>query len=77
MLKADGSGRVPAIEILPNTKAIANLIRDNKTYQIISMMQTGGTQGMRLLDNSLAELLKAGVITKEEASLHAETRKFT
>ena len=76
VLRADGSGRVPAIEILPNTKAVANLIRDNKTYQIISLMQTGGTQGMRLLDNSLAELLKARVITKEEACLHAENTKF-
>ena len=76
VLKADGSGRVPAIEILPNTKAIANLIRDNKTYQIISLMQTGSSQGMRLLDNSLAELVKARVITKEEARLHAEDPRF-
>ncbi len=74
--KADGSGRVPAIEILPNTKAIANLIRDNKTYQIISLMQTGSTQGMRLLDNSLAELVKTRVITREEARLHAEDARF-
>jgi len=76
VLKADGSGRVPAIEILPNTKAIANLIRDNKTYQIISLMQTGGTQGMRLLDDSLGRLVKARVITKEEANLHAEVTAF-
>ncbi|MFQ5742666.1 MAG: type IV pilus twitching motility protein PilT [Acidobacteriota bacterium] len=77
VLKADGSGRVPALEILPNTKAIANLIRDNKTYQIISLMQTGVSQGMCLLDNSLVELVKTRVITKEEACLHAEdTKRF-
>ncbi len=64
---ADGSRRVPAAEILVINKAVGNLIRENKTFQIRSVLQTGSTQGMCLLDASLADLLKAGTITKEEA----------
>ena len=70
--RADGSGRVPAIEVLVATKAVGNLIRENKTFQIRSVLQTGGTQGMCLLDGSLAELVKAGTITREEALRHAD-----
>ena len=69
---ADGAGRAPALEVLVNNKAIGNLIRENKTFQIPSMLQTGMTQGMCLLDQSLAELINNGTITREEAMRHAE-----
>ncbi|HEX3126950.1 MAG TPA: type IV pilus twitching motility protein PilT [Thermoanaerobaculia bacterium] len=76
--KADGSGRVPALEVLVCNKAVGNLIRDNKTFQIKSVLQTGGSQGMCLLDGSLADLVKNKVITREEAARHAEDpAKFT
>ncbi|MGH9361099.1 MAG: type IV pilus twitching motility protein PilT, partial [Thermoanaerobaculia bacterium] len=70
--RAGGAGRVPALEVLVNTKAVANLIRESKTFQIRSVLQTGGAQGMMLLDTALAELLRAGTVTREEALLHAE-----
>ncbi len=69
---AYGTGRVPALEILVVNKAVGNLIRDNKTFQIKSVLQTGSSQGMCLLDNSLAELIKKGYISREEALKHAE-----
>lgn len=75
--RADGNGRVPALEILVVNKAVGNLIRDNKTFQIRSVLQTGGAQGMCLLDASLAELVKNRVITREEAMRQAdEPQKF-
>jgi len=70
--RADGNGRVPALEILVVNKAVGNLIRENKTFQIKSVLQTGGAQGMCLLDASLADLLKKGVITREEALKHTD-----
>ena len=75
--RADGNGRVPALEILVVNKAVGNLIRDNKTFQIRSVLQTGSSQGMCLLDASLAELVKNRVITREEAMRQAdEPQKF-
>ena len=70
--KADGTGRVPALEVLMGNKAVGNLIRDNKTFQIKSVLQTGGSQGMCLLDSSLADLVNQKVITREEALRHCE-----
>jgi len=65
--RAEGSGRVVATEILVSTPAIANLIREGKTYQIISMMQAGRALGMHTMDQHLADLVKAGTITVEAA----------
>ena len=68
---------MPALEILLVNKAVGNLIRDNKTFQIRSVLQTGASQGMCLLDASLAELVKSRVITREEAMKQAdEPQKF-
>jgi twitching motility protein PilT len=73
--RADGRGRVAALEIMVANKAVANLIRESKTFQLRSVLQTGGALGMRALDNSLDELVKQGVVTREEASRHAEDPK--
>jgi twitching motility protein PilT len=70
--RADGAGRVPALEVLMGNKAVGNLIRENKTFQIRSVLQTGGSQGMCLLDGSLAELVKNRTITREEALRHCD-----
>ena len=70
-----GDRRVPALEILIVNKAVANLIRESKTFQIRSILQTGVSHGMCLLENSLTDLVKAGTITREEALLNCEDAK--
>ena len=70
--RADGNGRVPALEVLVANKAVGNLIRENKTFQIRSVLQTGASQGMCLLDASLADLVKNRIITREEALKNAD-----
>ncbi|MDR1630008.1 MAG: type IV pilus twitching motility protein PilT [Oscillospiraceae bacterium] len=63
-------GRVAALEILLFTDAIRNVIREGKTHQIPSMMQTAITQGMLTMDYSLAQLAKKKVISTQEAQMH-------
>jgi twitching motility protein PilT len=70
--RADGKGRVPAVEVMFNTHAVANLIREHKTYQLPSVIQTGKKYGMRLMDDSIKELLSKGLITAETARRFAE-----
>jgi twitching motility protein PilT len=72
VVRADGNGRVPALEILMANKAVGNLIRENKTFQIKSVLQTGASHGMCMLDASLADLVKNRVITRDEAMRNAE-----
>jgi len=70
--RADGAGRVAALEVLVVNKAVSNLIRENKTFQIRSVLQTGAAQGMTMMDASLGDLVKRRVVTREEAQRHAE-----
>jgi twitching motility protein PilT len=65
--RANGRGRAVATEILVTTPAIANLIREGKTYQIASMMQAGRGQGMHTMDQHLADLVNSGIITHAAA----------
>jgi twitching motility protein PilT len=65
--RADGKGRVPAVEVLVVTPAVSNLIREDKTFQIGSAMQTGRAHGMVMLDDSLRALVAAGTVKKEDA----------
>ncbi len=65
--RADHSGRVVACELLIATDAVRNLIREGKTHQIYSSMQSGGKFGMQVMDQHLADLVKAGTITYEIA----------
>jgi len=65
--RADGQGRVAAFETMVAVPAIRNLIREAKTHQIVSMIQTGARQGMMTLDQCLASLVKSQVVTYEEA----------
>ena len=72
---ADGNGRVPALEVLMINRAVGNLVREAKTFQIRSILQTGAGQGMCLLDGSLAQLVQSNTITQEEARRHCEDRR--
>ena len=69
---ADGKRRVPALELLVNNKAVGNMIRENKAFQLQSVMQMGAAHGMCLLDDALARLVKEKVVTREEALRHCE-----
>jgi len=73
--KADGKGRVAALEILIGNSAVSNLIREGKTFQIPSIMQTAKGEGMQLMDQHLLEHLKAKLITPEEAYRCANDKK--
>jgi len=73
--KADGSGRVVALEVMVNTPAVANLIRESKTFMLPGIIQTGKKLGMKLMDDSLMELMQEGVITPHEAFDRAEQKK--
>lgn len=63
----DGKGRVAAIEVLVGVPALRNLIREDKTVQILSVIQTGAQYGMQSLDQSLRELVMQGRLSREEA----------
>lgn len=65
--RRDGSGRVAAVEVLTATPAVRNLIREGKTYQLISFIQTGAKTGMQAMDMSLRDLYCKGIVTYEEA----------
>lgn len=67
LLRRRGGGRVAAHEILVGTTAVGNLIRESKTVQIPSAIQTGKQQGMIQMDESIQLLLKAGIIDADEA----------
>ena len=64
---ADGEGRVCACEVLVPTPAVRNLIREGKTHQIYSALQTGGAHGMQTMDAALVDLVRQGKITRELA----------
>jgi twitching motility protein PilT len=64
---SDGKGMVPAVELLPGSVALWSLIRDNKTFQIPSLQQRGKGFGIIRLDESLADLVRAGRTTREAA----------
>ncbi len=74
--RADGQGRVAAVEIMLVTPAIANLIREGKTFQILSTIQTAKKDGMQTLDQCLQTLVQEGKITKDEALQHARQKEL-
>jgi twitching motility protein PilT len=69
--RAGQPGRVPAVEVMIATPAIRNLIRENKTHQIHTMIQTSGQMGMQTMDQSLRDLYVKGWVTYEEAMSRA------
>ncbi len=75
LLKKKGGGRVAALEILIVTPAVANLIREGKTFQITSLMQTGRGIGMQMLNDALIDLVKNDIVEAQEAYDRAPHKK--
>lgn len=71
-----GGGRTPAVEIMIKNTAVENLIRENKSYQIDTVIETSTKDGMVSLDKSLAELVKKGVISADSAFMYAKNREY-
>jgi twitching motility protein PilT len=69
--RADGRGRLAAVEVMVNTPAVGNMIREAKTDQLANAIQAGGLQGMQTLDTALRKMLDAKLISGSEAYLHA------
>ncbi|MEX0801370.1 MAG: type IV pilus twitching motility protein PilT [Dehalococcoidia bacterium] len=65
--RADGGGRLAAVEVMMATPAVRNLIREGKTFQLPGVIQTGAQYGMRTLDQALAGLCAANAISRDEA----------
>ena len=65
--RADGKGRIVASEVMVSTPAIRNLIRERKGFQITTQMQAGSKHGMTTMDQSLAQLVRNGLITSQVA----------
>jgi len=74
--RADGTGRVLALETLTNTPAVANVIREAKTFMLPGIIQTGKKLGMQLMDDSLIDLYDRGLISGEEACARAEQKQL-
>ena len=75
LCRKTGGGRVAAFEVLISNSAVAANIRDAKTHQITSLMQVGKAIGMRLLNESLLELVKAKTVDPMEAFWNAGDKK--
>ena len=71
LLPKKGGGRIAALEVLIVTPAISNLIREGKTFQIPSAMQTGKNKGMIMLNDSLMELVNQGIVEPRDAYIKA------
>ena len=75
LLPAIGGGRVPAVEIMISTSAIRNLIREKKTHQIPSAIQTSSEQGMVSMEKALAERVQQGLVKYDDAVLYANDKR--
>ena len=73
--RANGEGRVLALETLTNTPAVANVIREARTFMLPGIIQTGKKQGMQLMDDALVDLAKRGEITVDEAEARADQKQ--
>jgi twitching motility protein PilT len=76
LMRKDGRGRVAAMETLIATPAVRNTLRESKSYQVFSLIQTGSEHGMQTLDQSLAELVRRNMVTIETARAVATDRKL-
>ncbi|MGD9007950.1 MAG: type IV pilus twitching motility protein PilT [Desulfobacteraceae bacterium] len=72
--RIDKKGRIPALEILIATPAVRNLIREAKSHQIPSMVQTGKKYGMQLLDDAIMDLFNKGKISADDAYMKANEK---
>ncbi len=72
MRTMDGHGRAAAFEVMHSNPAIRNLIRENKSHQILSIMQTNKRIGMQTMDDALIDLVRSGKIDHETAIIYAQ-----
>lgn len=72
----DNNGRTAALEIMMSTPAIQNLIREGKTFQIQSLLQTGSKYGMKTMDMSIVELYNKGLISHETVATYSVDREI-
>ena len=72
----DGKGRIPACEVLISSTAVRNLIREDRIYQIPSLIQAGGTEGMQTLDQDLQRLVSQGLVERSVAQVIADNPKL-
>jgi twitching motility protein PilT len=70
--RKDGRGRTAVFEVLKGTPSVGNLIRDNKSYQLPSLMQIGRKVGMQTVDMALMDLVEGGMVAAETAWARAE-----
>src|SRR6185437_2817280 len=73
---SDGTKRFLALETLTNTPAVANVIREAKTYMLPGIIQTGKKQGMQLMDDTLVDLYDRGLISAQEAYARADQKQM-
>jgi twitching motility protein PilT len=73
--RTDEKGRIATVEILVSTPAVSSLIRERKTFQIPSLMQTGRKDGMQLMDAHLMQLVREKVIRPDDAFLNAQLKE--
>lgn len=71
-----GGGRIPAVEIMIKNHAIENLLRDNKSYQIDTVIETSLKEGMISMDKSLAALVQKGIISIDSALTYAKNKEY-
>ena len=76
LLPKIGGGRIPALEIMLNNNAVGNLIRENKVYQIDSVIETSLREGMISMDKSLADLVQRGMIAMDDAIIYAKNKEY-
>jgi len=72
----DGKGRIPACEVLISSTAVRNLVREDRIYQIPSLIQAGGTDGMQTLDQDLQRLVSQGLVERSVAQVIADNPKL-
>ncbi len=73
--RADGKGLVPAVEMMLNTEATANIIRENKCHQLVGVIEAATNKGMRLMDNELLRLVEEGKVDYQEALNRGHDKK--
>jgi twitching motility protein PilT len=76
LLKRTGGGRVACHEIMIGTPAIRNLIREDKVAQMYSAIQTGQAHGMQTLDQAMQDMLRKGLISKQDATSRAVNKEL-
>jgi twitching motility protein PilT len=72
--RGDGQGRAAVVEVLVNTPAVANLIREGKTFQIASSMQTGQVHGMVTFEAAIHDLVRKGIVSRQDGQSFLERR---